>query len=145
MTDQIEVNIDLMLSTEIPINVEIPVDQSVLVPFELGVQDYITLDTLIQVTDDIVVIVDDTIPLNQKVNVALLGGKGINVPINSIIPKENINIGFDELIPVHTTVPIDLVVIDTLPVGLDLKIPVAINLPVTIPIKLRKILMVHCL
>ena len=45
VTEEIEVNIDLKLKTEIPLNVEIPVDQSILVPFEMGVLDYITIDT----------------------------------------------------------------------------------------------------
>ena len=46
--NEIEVNIDLNLKTTIPLQVEIPVDQNLLVPFELGVLDFITIDTLIE-------------------------------------------------------------------------------------------------
>ena len=97
----------------------------ILVPVEMGVKDFITIDTLIQVTDFVNIIVDDTIPLDQKVNMSLFGGKGIRIPIKGNIPvDQKLNIGFDELLPVKSTVPIDLLVIDTLPVGLSLKIPV---------------------
>ena len=126
------------MQTGIPLNVEIPVDQSILVPFEMGVLDYITIDTLIQVMDNVNIIVDDTIPLNQRVNVSLLGGKGFNIPIKGDIPvDQKLNIGFDELLPVKSTVPVDLLIIDTLPVGLSLKIPVDINVPVEIPLKTK--------
>ena len=115
VTEEIEVNIDLKLKTEIPLNVEIPVDQSILVPFEMGVLDYITIDTLIEVMDNVNIIVDDTIPLNQRVNVSLLGGKGFNIPIKGDIPvDQKLNIGFDELLPVKSIVPVDLLIIDIL-------------------------------
>ena len=44
-------------------------------------------------------------------------------------------IGFDEPLPVHSVVPIDIIITDTLPVGLDMKIPVDLMVPVKIPIK----------
>ena len=50
---------------------------------------------------------------------------------------QKLNIGFDELLPVKSTVPVDLLIIDTLPVGLSLKIPVDINVPVEIPLKTK--------
>ena len=98
----------------------------------------VSIDTLIQVMDNVNIIVDDTIPLNQRVNVSLLGGKGFNIPIKGDIPvDQKLNIGFDELLPVKSTVPVDLLIIDTLPVGLSLKIPVDINVPVEIPLKTK--------
>ncbi len=138
VTEELEVNIDLNLNTIIPLKVEIPVDQSIIVPFELGVLDYITIDTLIEVMDNVNIIVDDTIPLDQKVNVSIFGGKGFKMPIRGDIPvNQKLNIGFDELLPVKSTVPVDLLIIDTLPVGLSLKIPVDIDVPVRIPLKTK--------
>lgn len=138
VTEEIEVNIDLNLKTTIPLQVEIPVDQSLLVPFELGVLDFITIDTLIEVTKNVNIIVDDTIPLDQKVNVSVFGGKGFGMPIRGNIPvDQKLNIGFDELLPVKSIVPVDLLIIDTLPVGLSLRIPVDLDVPVQIPIKTK--------
>ena len=49
---------------------------------------------------------------------------------------QKLNIGFDELLPVKSTVPVDLLIIDTLPVGLSLKIPVDLDVPV-LPLKTK--------
>ena len=60
------------------------------------------------------------------------------MPIRGNIPvDQKLNIGFDELLPVKSTVPVDLLIIDTLPVGLSLRIPVDIDVPVKIPIKTK--------
>lgn len=101
---KIEVNTDLNLKTTVPPQVEISVDQSLLIPFELDVFDFITIDTLIEVTENLNITDDDTIPLDQKVN-----------------------IDFDKLLPVKSTVPVDLNIIDTLHVGLSLRIPVDLS------------------
>ena len=67
---------------------------------------------------------------------ALLGGKGVKIPIKGNIPvNQSLKIGFDEKLPVKSVVPIDMIVIDTLPVGLSMKIPVDLNVPVRIPLK----------
>ena len=136
VTDELNVNINMFLSTEIPFKAEIPVNEDMLVPFKIGVQDYIKLDTTIMVTDNVNILVDDTIPLNQKMKMALFGGKGIGLPIKGKIPvKQSLNIGFEELLPVHSTVPINMLIVDTLPVGLSMKIPVDLMVPVNIPLK----------
>jgi hypothetical protein len=126
----------MFLQTEIPFKAEIPVNEDMLIPFKIGVHDFIKLDTTIQVTDNVNILVDDTIPLNQKMNMALFGGKGMNFPIRGKIPvKQSLNIGFEELLPVNSVVPIDMLIIDTLPVGLSMKIPVDLMVPVNIPLK----------
>jgi hypothetical protein len=58
------------------------------------------------------------------------------MPIIGKIPvKQNLKVGFNELLPVHSIVPIDMLIIDTLPVGLSMKIPVDVMVPVKIPLK----------
>ena len=134
--EQISVNIKMFLETEIPFKAEIPISENLMVPFKIGLKDYIALDTLIEVTDQVNILVDDTIPLNQKVNMALFRGKGIKIPIKGNIPvNQSLKIGFDEKLPVKSVVPIDMIVVDTLPVGLSMKVPVDLNVPVRIPLK----------
>ena len=134
--DELKVNINMLLETEIPFRAEIPVDQNLLIPFKIGVHDYIRIDTTIKVTDYVNIIVDDTIPLDQKMNMSFFGGKGMNFPIRGKIPvNQNLKIGFEELLPVHSVVPIDMLIIDTLPVGLTIKIPVDLMIPIKIPLK----------
>ncbi len=134
--EQISVNIKMFLETEIPFKAEIPISENLMVPFKIGLKDYIELDTLIEVTDYVNILVDDTIPLNQKVNMALLGGKGIKIPIKGNIPvHQSLKIGFNEKLPVKSVVPLDMIIIDTLPVGLSMKIPVDLKVPVRIPLK----------
>ena len=120
VTDELKVNINMILKTTIPFTAEIPVNEEMLIPFKIGVHDYIKLDTTIEVTDYVNIYVDDTIPLNQKMNVAVFGKKGFNMPIRGKIPvKQNLRIGFNELLPVHSVVPIDMLIVDTLPIGLS--------------------------
>ncbi len=136
ITEELNVNIDMFLDTEIPFRADIPVNEEMLVPFKIGVHDYIMLDTTIQVTDFVDIIVDDTIPLNQKVKVPIFGKRGPTMPISGKIPlNQKLHIGFDEAMPVKSVVPIDMLIIDTLPVGLSMKIPVDLMVPVKIPIK----------
>ena len=78
VTDELKVNINMFLQTEIPFKAEIPVNENMLIPFKIGVHDYIKLDTTIQVMDYVNIIVDDTIPLDQKMNMSLFGGKGFS-------------------------------------------------------------------
>jgi len=136
VTDEIEVNINMMVESEIPFTAEIPVTEEMLVPFKIGVKDYIKLDTTIQVTDYVNILVDDTIPLDQRVKLPIFGQKGPSMPIQGKIPvKQSLHVGFSEALPVDAVVPIDMLIVDTLPVGLDMKIPVDVMVPVKIPLR----------
>lgn len=137
VTEDLTVNIDMFISTEIPFTAMIPVSEDMLVPIRMGVKDYISLDTLIWVKDQITILVDDTIPLNQKMKVPIFGkNRGPSVPIKSKIPlKQSLLIDFEEPLPVKSTIPVDMLVIDTLPIGIEMSIPVDLMVPVKIPIK----------
>jgi hypothetical protein len=136
VTDEIEVGINMVVKSEIPFTAMIPVNENMLIPFKIGVKDYIKLDTTIQITDFVNIAVDDTIPLNQKVKLPIFGKRGPSIPIVGKIPvKQDLRVGFNELLPVHSIVPIDMLIIDTLPVGLSMKIPVDVMVPVHIPLK----------
>ncbi|MDC0338118.1 hypothetical protein OAN33_01140 [Flavobacteriales bacterium] len=129
------VGIDMMVESEIPFRAEIPVNEKMLIPFKIGVKDYIKLDTTITVTDYVNILVDDTIPLNQKVKLPIFGKRGPWVPIQGKIPvKQSLYVGFDEALKVNSVVPVDLLIIDTLPVGLSMKIPVDLMVPIRIPL-----------
>lgn len=131
----VNVGIDMTVKSEIPFRAEIPVNENMLVPFKIGVQDYIKLDTTIKVTDYVHILVDDTIPLDQKVKMPIFGKHGPSVPIQGLIPlKQDLLVGFDEELPVNSVVPIDMLIVDTLPVGLDMKIPVDLMVPINIPL-----------
>ncbi len=137
VTDDLTVNIDMYIETEIPFTANIPVSEEMLVPIRMGVKDYIELDTLIWVTEPITILVDDTIPLDQKMKVTLFGkDKGPSFPIKSKIPlKQSLLIDFAGPLPVKSTIPIDMLIIDTLPIGIEMSIPVDVMVPVKIPIK----------
>jgi len=131
----VTVGIDMVVETVIPINIEIPVIQDILVPFKIGVKDYIKLDTTIMITDDVYAMVEDTIYLDQKVTMPTSDKRGVTVPIKASIPlNERMKVSINQAIPVHAMVPVDLLVIDTLPVGLNIKVPVDIMFPVKIPV-----------
>lgn len=134
--NDLTVGIDMFIETEIPFTAEIPVTQEMLVPFKIGVKDYIRLDTTIRITDYVNIDVLDTIPLDQKVQLPIFGKRGPWMPIKGQIPlNQQLKVGFSELLPVKSVVPVDLLIIDTLPVGLQMKIPVDVMVPVRIPIK----------
>jgi hypothetical protein len=66
----------------------------------------------------------------------IFGKRGPSVPIQGMIPvKQKLRVGFSEALPVNSLVPIDMIIIDTLPVGLSMRIPVDVMVPVRLPIK----------
>ena len=133
--DNLTVGIDMFIDTEIPFTAEIPVTEEMLVPFKIGVKDYIRLDTTIRIIDYVNIDVIDTIPLDQKVQLPIFGKRGPWMPIKGMIPlDQQLKVGFSELLPVKSVVPVDLLIVDTLPVGLQMKIPVNVMVPVRIPI-----------
>lgn len=139
--DEVKVNINMLVESEIPFKAEIPVKESMLVPFKIGVKDYIKLDTLIEITDDVKIYVDDTIPLDQSMKMKMFGYKkngevrGPNIHVQSKIPlKQELLVSFNELMPINIVVPIDMLIVDTLPVGLDMRIPVDLTVPIRIPL-----------
>ena len=135
ITSKVEVGIDMLVESEIPFRANIPVNEDMLIPFKIGVKDYIKLDTTITVTDYVNILVDDTIPLNQKVKMPIFGERGPSVPIQGKIPiKQSLYVGFDEDLKVNSVVPVDLLIVDTLPVGLSMKIPVDLMVPIRIPL-----------
>ncbi len=135
ITSDVVVGIDMIVESEIPFRAEIPVNEKMLIPFKIGVKDYIKLDTTITVTDYVNILVDDTIPLNQKVKLPIFGKRGPWIPIQGKIPvKQSLYVGFDEALKVNSVVPVDLLIIDTLPVGLSMKIPVDLMVPIRIPL-----------
>ena len=135
ITSKVEVGIDMLVESEIPFRANIPVNEDMLIPFKIGVKDYIRLDTTITVTDYVNILVDDTIPLNQKVKMPIFGKRGPSVPIQGKIPvKQSLYVGFDEDLKVNSVVPVDLLIVDTLPVGLSMKIPVDLMVPIRIPL-----------
>ena len=137
VTEELVVNIDMYIETEIPFTAMIPVSEEMMVPIRMGVKDYITLDTLIWVKDQITILVDDTIPLAQKMKMTIFGkDRGPSVPIKAKIPlNQSLLVDFEEPLPVQSTIPIDMLIIDTLPIGIEMSIPVDVMVPVKIPIK----------
>ena len=133
--DEVTVGINMLVESVIPINVEIPIDQKLLVPFKIGVKDYIKLDTTIMIIDDVFAIIEDTLHLDQKVTMPTSKRRGVNLPIKASIPlSERVKVKVNQAIPVHSVVPIDLLIIDTLAVGLNIKVPVNVMVPVRIPV-----------
>ena len=133
--DDFKVDVNMFVETEIPIHVEIPVNENILVPFKIGVKDYVKLDTTIMITDDFYAFVEDTIFLDQKFTIPTSKRRGITLPVKASVPlKERVKIHIDQPISVHSLLPVDLVIIDTLPVGLSIKVPVNLKVPVRIPI-----------
>jgi len=136
VTEELTVNIDMYIETEIPFTAMIPVSEEMMVPIRMGVKDYISLDTLIWVKDQITILVNDTIPLDQKMKMPIFGKRGPSVPIQSKIPlNQSLLIDFEEPLPVRSTIPIDMLIIDTLPIGIEMSIPVDVMVPVKIPLK----------
>ncbi len=107
-----------------------------MVPIRIGVKDYIRLDTSISIRDGLKISLDDTIPIDQKLKLPIFGKSGPNVPVQgNILLKQNLNIDFRESIPVQGMIPVDMIIIDTLPIGIKMTIPVEMLVPVNIPLK----------
>lgn len=140
--DEVDVNINMLVESEIPFTAEIPVNEDMLIPFKIGVHDYIKLDTLIEITEDVNIFVKDTIPLDRRMQIGMFGEKkdgtprGPSMRVKGDVPlNQNLLIEFRERMPIHSIVPIDMLIIDTLPVGLSMRIPVDVMVPVRIPLK----------
>ncbi|MFT7613628.1 MAG: hypothetical protein ACI9J3_002603 [Parvicellaceae bacterium] len=140
--DEVTVDIRMLVESEIPFTAEIPVTEQMLIPFRIGVSDYITLDTTIDIVDEVHIFVDDTIPLDQRMKIKMFGEKkngdlrGPNMHVRSNIPlHQDLLVSFNESMHVNSTIPIEMLIIDTLPVGLSMRIPVDVMVPVRIPIR----------
>jgi hypothetical protein len=135
-TDELSVGINMYVETVVPFHAEIPVNQNVLVPFKVGVKDYIKLDTTIMIEDVVIIQVDDTLPMNQKMKTMLIGNVGPSIRIKGDVPlKQDLRVSFKDPIKVNSVIPIDMIIVDTLPVGLQMRIPVDLEIPVKIPIR----------
>jgi hypothetical protein len=135
VTDAMSVGIDMMVETTIPFRAEIPVSQNMLVPIRIGVNEYIKLDTTIRIKDVVHIQVNDTIPMNQKMKMPIFGKRGPSFPIAGNIPlQQDLAVSFNEVMHVESMIPINLLIIDTLPIGLQMRIPVDLLIPIKIPI-----------
>lgn len=133
--DEMTVGINMMVETTVPFKAMIPVNDKMMVPIRIGVKDYIRIDTTIQIKDAVNITVNDTIPLNQKMKMPIFGKRGPNIPISGKIPlNQKLHVSFNELMNIHSVVPIDLLIVDTLPIGLSMRIPVDLMVPIKIPI-----------
>lgn len=131
ITEDVNVGIDLTVIHEIPFQAEIPVTEKMMIPIRLGVSQTIYVDTLISITEDVLIQVDDTIPLDQKIQ-----AMGVNMKAKAQIPlKQDLKVGFDEKLHMQAHIPIDMNIIDSMPLDLNMKIPVNIMVPVRIPLK----------
>ena len=136
ITEELTVGINMVVESTIPFKAMIPVTDKMMVPIRLGVKDYIVIDTTIQIKDKVRIQVDDTIPMNQKMKMPIFGKRGPSFPIQGEIPlKQSLTVSFDELMKIYSVVPINLLVVDTLPIGLSMKIPVDLMIPIKIPIR----------
>ncbi|MDP3445806.1 MAG: hypothetical protein Q8T08_23345, partial [Ignavibacteria bacterium] len=71
-----------------------------------------------------------------KVKLPLFGKSGPNVPVKgNIKPKQSLKADLNEFVPVTGLIPIDMLIVDTLPIGVQLKIPINLMVPVEIPLK----------
>lgn len=131
ITDDVNVGINLVVESVIPFQAEIPVNQKMLIPIDLGITQAIYVDTMISIMDHVKINVDDTIPLDQKIKAA-----GLNVKAKAQIPlQQELTVSFDEQIRMQAYIPIDMNVIDSMAVDLDMKIPVNLMVPVRIPLQ----------
>lgn len=136
ITEELTVGIDMVVDSKIPFRAEIPVTEQMMVPIRIGVRDYLILDTTIQIKDQVTIHMNDTLPLDQKMKMPIFGKRGPNIPIKGRIPiDEDITVSFDEPMRVYSIIPIDLLIVDTLPIGLQMKIPVDLMIPIHLPIK----------
>jgi hypothetical protein len=130
ITDDVNVGIDLVVESSIPFQAEIPVNEDMIIPINLGVNQVVYVDTLISIVGDVNINVDDTIPLDQKIKAA-----GMNVKAKADIPlKQQLTVNFDEQIRMQSYIPIDMKIRDSMALGLEMKIPVNLMVPVKIPL-----------
>ena len=128
ITDDVNVGIDLTVISEIPFQADIPVTEQMMIPIKLGVAQTIYVDTLISITEQVLIQVDDTIPLDQKIK-----AMGINMNAKAEIPlKQDLRVGFDEQLRMQAHIPIDMKIIDSMPLDLNMKIPVNVMVPAKI-------------
>lgn len=57
----------MVVETTLPEDIQIPVNENNLVPFKIGIKDYIKLDATIMITKDVYAIVQDTLHFGLEV------------------------------------------------------------------------------
>lgn len=133
VTDDVIVGIDMVVESSIPFQAMIPVNEKMIIPIHLGIGQVIYVDTTIRIVDEVIINVNDSIPLDQKIKVKKLGG--VNMPVSAMIPlQQKLSVSFDTLIRIQSFIPIDMVVEDEMPIDLNMEIPVNLQVPVRIPL-----------
>jgi hypothetical protein len=121
----------------------IPIDQQIMTPIQLTVNQNIKVDTGFLFKDKIVVPLDEMIHVDQKFMVTLNHGKNrlVNVPIVADIPlKQNITLDIRNPIPVMAEIPIKIPISQTIPVQITMTLPVDMTIPLHIPVNAKAVI-----
>jgi hypothetical protein len=144
---RIEVAVPVIVQMDVDYDLDfkanIPIDQQIMTPINLVVNQNIKVDTGFLFKDKIVVPLNEVIHVDQKFLVALNGDrtKGIRVPIVADIPlKQNITLDIKNPIPVMAEIPIKIPISQTIPVQITMTLPVDLKIPLHIPVNAKALI-----
>ena len=137
VTQKVPVVVQMRVKYDLNLKQDIPVDQKIVTPVSLDINQKIRLDTAFLFRDKIIVPVNEMIHVDEDIIIPLNREKqtGIRVPIITDIPlRQDITLDIRNPIPVQSEIPIQLNISQDLPVKIKMQIPVDLNIPIDIPV-----------
>ncbi len=140
-----EVLHDVLVGVKTTINQTIIIEdtihfkQKVMVPVALQINQTVDIDTVFKINAPVNITINDTIPLEQNITIKL-GNIPVSIPVKTKIPINQDLLVALEQIPIEGSIPVSFEFVDTLPVELDIPVPVKMELPVNMKVNERAII-----
>ncbi|MBM3453946.1 MAG: hypothetical protein FJX80_02240 [Bacteroidetes bacterium] len=125
------------IDEEIKLNNFVVIDEILRVPIN------IEIDTFIQLTkhdifledNTVIKVINDTIPVNERIQINRFGLRKLNLPISTKIPiNQTLKIKLEDTLSMDSKIPVKLTVRDTILYKLNLTVPIKFSVPVKLPI-----------
>ena len=130
----IPVHVRMQVSLLAPLNMDVPVEKRLSIPFSVKIDQLLPVDTLFRFPSGIQALVNDSIPLNNKLKIKFWPGMRIPFQVQGKVPLHkalNLDPGN---VRVASNIPVRLRLSDSIPVFLDFTVPVKDTIPMNLNI-----------
>lgn len=121
---QIPVLVSMSIMVDVPITMDVAVNNEMKVPFDLTIKQIVPVDTFFQFPDPVSAYVNDSLSLASKLKIRLWPGFNIPFSVKGEVPMQQGLIFSMQSMRISADIPIAMRVQDSIPVHLDMNIPI---------------------
>jgi hypothetical protein len=133
----IPVNIDMNITDSVQIKANIPVRDSIIVPIQLQLNELLDMDTSIQITQQVMVMLEAEIPIDQKFTTKPFGDAlALDIPIEAELKLDQpVYISFPQAMPVKSQIPVKFAIKQNMPTLIQMNVPMNQKIPLTLSLR----------